>query len=248
MVAGAVQKAAGQGAARVAKKRTVLVIDDHPIVVVGIRRLLEQVVCDDLRHTSSAAEGFRLCRRARPEAVVVDLAMNAGGLAGLSFVRRLRRYDPDVPILVLTMHDDPLIARAALKAGANGYVVKDTSPEEIVQGLTAILDGTPYVSRVLASDLAFLKSREPECLAIDALSPRERNVLSLLAEGKTYAQIAANLALSYKAVAHLCNRLKPKLGVQSLQELVRFAVQNFPTASVATRKPAKHPKNQDRPT
>ncbi|ODR98726.1 hypothetical protein AUC68_09735 [Methyloceanibacter methanicus] len=220
-----------------------LIVDDHPIVVAGFRRLLHDAGWHAVEHTSSFAKAFRLCRRARPEAVVVDLAMSAGSLAGLSFVRRLRRYDSDIPILVLSMHDDPLIARAALKAGANGYVVKDTSPEELVQGLAAILHGTPYVSRVLASDLAFHKTHAPESMAIDALSSRERYVLSLLAEGKSYAQIADNLALSYKAVAHLCNRLKPKLGVQSLQELVRFAVQNFPAASTTTRKPAKHPKD-----
>lgn len=220
----------------------ILIVDDHPIVVAGFRRLLLDAGWRDVDHTPSFADAFRRWRRARPDALVVDLAMNAGGLAGLSFVRRLRRYDPDVPILVLTMHDDPRIARAALRAGANGYVVKDTAPEEVVQGLTAILDGTPYVSRLLASDLAFLKARQPESGAIDALSSRERHVLSMLAEGKSYTQIADNLAVSYKSVAHICNRLKPKLGVQSLQELVRFAVQNFPAPAPVARAPAKRSK------
>lgn len=217
----------------------ILIVDDHPIVVTGLRRLLHDAGWADVDHTSSFAKAFRRCRRSRPDAVVIDLSMNAGGLAGLSFVRRLRRFDRDVPILVLTMHNDPIIARAALRTGANGYVVKDTSPEEVVQGLTAVLDGHPYVSRVLASDLAFLKARQPASSAIDALSSRERHVLSMLAEGKTYAQIADNLALSYKAVAHICNRLKPKLGVRSLQELTHFALQNFPTAPPGARAPTK---------
>ncbi|MEM9591405.1 MAG: response regulator transcription factor [Pseudomonadota bacterium] len=217
----------------------ILIVDDHPIVGAGLRRLLHDAGWLDVHYTSSFARAFRRCRRFRPDAVVIDLATSAGALTGLSFVRRLRRYDRNIPVLVLTMHNDPIVAREALRTGANGYVVKDTSPEEIVQGVTAALDGHPYVSRMLASDLAFLKVRQPAASALDALSSRERHVLSMLAEGKTYSQIANNLALSYKAVAHICNRLKPKLGVRSLQELTHFAVQNLPTAPSGRRVRAK---------
>jgi DNA-binding NarL/FixJ family response regulator len=217
----------------------ILVVDDHPVVLAGIRLLIEEADGSVIRSAQSFSEAFRLCRRQRPAMVIVDLAMSAGPLAGLSFIRRLRRYDETVPILVLSMYDDPRIAHEALKIGANGYVVKDASNEELAVSLSAMREGLPYVSRVLASDLAFLRNREPGSMALDALSERERYVLSLMAEGKSYTQIADNLALSYKAVAHICNRLKPKLGVQSLQELVQFAVQRFPAAAGGARSSAK---------
>ena len=217
----------------------IVVVDDHPVVLAGIRLLVEEVSGAVIRSSQSFAEAFRLCRSAQPAVVVVDLATGAGALAGLSFIRRLRRYDDTVPILVLSMYDDPCIAHEALKVGANGYVVKDASNEELAVSLSTVREDLPYVSRILASDLAFLRNREPASMALDALSTRERYVLSQLAEGRSYAQIADNLALSYKAVAHICNRLKPKLRVQSLQELTHFAVQHFPTASGTARGLAK---------
>lgn len=217
----------------------ILVVDDHPVVFAGIRLLIEETRATVIHNAQSFSEAFRLCRLRRPAIVIVDLAMGAGALAGLSFIRRLRRYDESVPILVLSMYDDPRIAHEALKVGADGYVVKDASNDEIAISLETVREGLPYVSRVLASDLAFLRNRQPKSLDLEALSPRERFILSLLAEGKSYAQIADNLALSYKAVAHICNRLKPKLGVQSLQELVHFAVQHFPVTPNVARPPAK---------
>lgn len=223
----------------------ILVVDDHPVVFAGIRLLIEEAGDGVIRNARSFAEAFRLWRHLGPAIVIVDLAMGAGALAGLSFIRRLRRYDKTVPILVLSMYDDPRIAHEALKVGANGYVVKDASNDEIAISLATVREGLPYVSRILASDLAFLRTREPDSLAIEALSSRERYILSLLSEGKSYGQIADNLALSYKAVAHTCNRLKPKLGVQSLQELVRFAVQNFPKAHNVARLPAKRSKKEN---
>ncbi|WP_108682278.1 response regulator transcription factor [Methyloceanibacter sp. wino2] len=217
----------------------ILLVDDHPVVFAGIRLLIEETGGTVIRNAQSFAEAFRFCRSRRPAIVIVDLAMGAGALAGLSFIRRLRRYDESVPILVLSMYDDPRIAHEALKVGANGYVVKDASNDEIAMALTTVRQGLPYVSRILASDLAFLRNREPKTLALEALSSRERFILSLLADGKSYTQIADNLALSYKSVAHICNRLKPKLGVQSLQELVHFAVQNFPAPPNVARPLAK---------
>ena len=208
----------------------ILVVDGHPVIVAGLRHVLRDSGPHRIDHTPSFAEAFRRCRQHRPTVVVVEIAQGVRGLAGLSFVRRLRSSGLAVPIFVLSMHSDPLIAREALKLGANGYVPKDVPAEEIAQGLATVVSGTSYVSRALASDLAFLAAREPERGQIDSLSPRERHVLSLLADGKSYIQIAANLAISYKSVAHICNRLKPKLGVQSLPELVRFAMRHFPAA------------------
>lgn len=209
----------------------VLAIDDHPVTLAGLRTLLTESGTIDLHCACSFAEGLRVCRDIRPKIIVVDLAMRAGALTGLSFIRRLRRYNPAVPTLVFSMHRDPLIARAALKAGANGYVVKDAAPIEITRALADIGNGRRYVSQDIAEDIAFSGIREGLPKALKSLSARERLVLAHMAEGKTYTQIASSLALSYKAVAHICNRLKPKLGLQSLPELVHFAIRYFPGGS-----------------
>lgn len=209
-------------------RTSVLAIDDHPIALAGLRALLGASGAIDLHCACSLAEGFQICRDSKPEIVVVDLAMRAGSLAGLSFIRRLRRYNPAVAVLVLSMHRDPLVAREALKAGANGYIVKDAAPNEITRALADVSNGKRYVSQDMAADIAVSQARNRMPDVIEALSPRERLVLSHIAEGKSYAQIAGSLGLSYKAVAHICNRLKPKLGVGTLPELVLVAMRHFP--------------------
>ena len=108
----------------------VLIIDDHPIVIQGCRRLLEDMGVDAVHpHAASLAEGFRLYRQKHPDVIIVDLSMQSGALGGLSFIRRLRIHDQRTPILVLSMHADPVIVSRALELGASGYVLKDTSSE-----------------------------------------------------------------------------------------------------------------------
>jgi two-component system invasion response regulator UvrY len=107
----------------------VLVIDDHPIVLQGSMQLLESAGADEIEQPASASEGFRLYRKRKPDVIVVDLAMQAGSVNGLAFLRRLRRIDQQTPVLVLTMHRDPIVVGRALEAGATGYVLKDAPPK-----------------------------------------------------------------------------------------------------------------------
>lgn len=220
-----------QGDRAAGVQTSVLAIDDHPIALAGLRTLLTESGNIELHCACSFSEGFQVCRDIRPEIIVVDLAMRAGTFAGLAFIRRLRRYNPAVPTLVFSMHRDPLIAREALRAGANGYVVKDAAPHEITRALADISNGRRYVSQDIAETIAFSQARERFPNVIESLTARERLVLAHMAEGKSYSQIADNLALTYKAVAHICNRLKPKLGVESLPELIHFAMRHFPAGS-----------------
>ena len=112
---------------------SVLIIDDHPIVLQGCRRMLEDAGVKTVLEARDATSGYRLYRRHHPDVVIVDLAMQAGGLGGLEVIRRMRSHDPRSRILVFTMHSDPIIAARALEAGATGYVLKDTSSEELVK-------------------------------------------------------------------------------------------------------------------
>ena len=105
----------------------VLVIDDHPIVLQGVKQLLENAGVNQIYQARSLADGFRLYRTQKPNVIIVDLTIGTGALSGLSFIRRLRLLDQQTPILVLTMHSDPVIVSRALEVGATGYVLKDTS-------------------------------------------------------------------------------------------------------------------------
>ena len=136
----------------------VLLIDDHPIVLEGCRQLLKfagvkRIGVKRIVETQSLAEGFRLYRSKKPDVIIVDLAMRAGALGGLSFIRRLRLHDTRTPILVFSMHNDPFIVSRALKIEANGYILKDTPGEEIVRAFERVRDGSPYLSHELASDV-----------------------------------------------------------------------------------------------
>jgi DNA-binding NarL/FixJ family response regulator len=221
----------------------VLVIDDHPIVVEGCRHLLLESDVTAILHAQSLADGFRIYRRNKPRLILMDLAIGGKPHAGLSFIRRLRLVDAATPILILSMHHDPLVASQAVKLGANGYLVKDAPLEQIVKALTRVLEGKPYLSHQLAAEIAFLEARRRSTNPISSMSARELSVLSQLAEGRSYQQIASNLLISYKTVANVYARLKGKLGARSLPELMKIAAKHLPTTQAAIRhRPARTPR------
>lgn len=211
----------------------VLVIDDHPIIVEGCRHLLLRAGVTSIHHARTLVDGFRDYRRYKPGLILMDLAIGGKALAGFSFIRRLRLVEPATPILVFSMHDDPLIASQALKIGANGYLVKEAPAEEIVKALETVRDGRPYLSHELASEIAFMEARRRTTNPVLLMTARELGVLSQLVEGKSYGQIAANLLVSYKTVANTYSRLKAKLGARSLPELMQIAMQHLPSTQDA---------------
>ncbi|WP_454684727.1 response regulator transcription factor [Ancylobacter moscoviensis] len=202
---------------------SVLVIDDHPIVLQGCRRLLEDAGVERVLEASTVLGGYRAFRREKPDVVIVDLALHGNGLSGLMLVRRLRAQNTRTPILVFSMHGDPVIASRALEAGATGYVLKDSSSGALLEAFERVRRGQPYMSHDLAMQVALLGSRKEAPLA--DITPRELQTLSLLADGKDYALIAHELGISYKTVANTCSALKSKLGANSLPELVRCSIQ-----------------------
>jgi DNA-binding NarL/FixJ family response regulator len=203
----------------------VLVIDDHPIVIQGCRRLLEDMGVDEIFVAASLSEGFRTYRQKRPDMIIVDLSMQAGALGGLSFIRRLRVHDERTPVLVLSMHSDRMIVSRALEVGANGYLLKDTSSEELKKAFEQVRTGIPYLSNDIAMQVALVRTGVRQNPLAD-LTPRELQTLSLLAEGKPYGRIAEELKVSYKTVVNTCSQLRQKLHVKNLPELIRAAVQH----------------------
>jgi len=202
----------------------VLVIDDHPIVLQGCRRMLEDVGIATVLDARELATGYRLYRRHRPDVVIVDLAMHGSGLGGIDLIRRIRAHDQRARILVFSMHSDPIIVSRALEAGATGYVLKDTSSEELKKAFEQVRAGIPYLSNDIAMQVALVRTGVRQNPLAD-LTPRELQTLSLLAEGKPYGRIADELNVSYKTVVNTCSQLKQKLHVKNLPELIRAAVQ-----------------------
>jgi len=202
----------------------VLIVDDHPIVLQGCTRVLQDAGVGDIHEASTVAAAYRLYRRMRPDVIIADLALQGNKLGGLDLISRIRGEDRRVPILVLSMHNDPFIVRRALEAGATGYVLKDAGPHEFLDAFGAVSGGRPYLNHEMALQVAMLSSHR-STTPLGDLSPRELQAFTLLAEGKPYHQIARDLNVSYKTVANIGSQLKAKLGAQNLPELIRMAIQ-----------------------
>lgn len=211
----------------------VLLVDDHPIVLQGCRRVLEDAGVREVLEAGSAISGYRQFLRSRPDTVIVDLALNGNRLGGLDLIRRMRRHDSRVPILVLSMHTDPHIVSRALESGATGYVLKEAGPRDLLAAFQSVRAGKPYLNHEIAVQVAMLGPRR-DAGPYGNLSPRELQLLTLLAEGKAYGEIATELNVSYKTVANSCSLLKEKLGARNLPELIRMAIQYVSNGAVET--------------
>ena len=203
---------------------SVLIIDDHPIVLQGCRRMLEDAGVTVVLEARDAVSGYRLYRRHRPDVVIIDLAIQGSGLGGLPLIRRISAHDRRVGILVFSMHSDPIIVARALEAGATGYVLKDTSSEDLLEAFEKVRAGKPYLSNNLAMQVALVHTPARQN-PLAELTPRELQTLALLAEGKPYGRIAEEINVSYKTVVNVSSQLKQKLDARNLPELIRTAVQ-----------------------
>jgi DNA-binding NarL/FixJ family response regulator len=203
---------------------SVLVIDDHPVVLEGCRRLLADSGVTNILEAGDVVAGYELFCHHRPDVIIVDLAMGKNGLEGLLLIQRINSHDPQAHILVLSMHNDPIIVSRALEAGASGYIVKDAAIEDLPKAIQAIQEGDLYLGHDLAWQ-ASLASESSGQNPLVALTPRELETLTLLAAGKSYSGIAEELGISYKTVGNIGSRLKRKLVAPNLGALVRKAVQ-----------------------
>ncbi len=208
---------------------SVLIIDDHPIVLQGCRRVLEDAGIGPVLTASDLASGYRLYRRHEPDVAVIDLAIHGKGLGGIDLIRRIRAHKPRAHIVVLSMHNDPTIVARTLEAGATGYVLKDTSSEQLVKAVQQVAAGTAYLDGELAVKVALIGSGRARSNPLADLTPRELQVLSLLADGKPYDRIASELNVSYKTVVNVSSQLKQKLQAGNLPELISTAVKLLAT-------------------
>lgn len=201
----------------------ILIVDDHPIVRAGLRRLLGPELAAEVQEAASGKEALSVFRRQRPDLVILDL--NLPDIGGLEIIARLKIVDPEARILVLSMHDDPIHVMRALQAGAAGYVSKNIPPDELLEAVRRVARGRTYVEREIAEELVFSNIRTPP-QPLEDLSSRDLEILRLLAQGRSLAQIADALGIGYKTAANNCSQIKAKLRVTSTADLIRIAIQH----------------------
>ncbi|MDT0634252.1 response regulator transcription factor [Spectribacter hydrogenoxidans] len=199
----------------------ILIIDDHEVVRGGCRELLELRRFGACCEASSGEEGWQLLQDRRPQLVILDLSLP--DVHGLALIERIRARPRPPRVLVFTMHDDPTFAARALRAGAAGYITKTSPPEYLLEGVRDILAGEVYLSPDMAEALAV--SRVSALASpVQALTPREQDVFRLVASGHSNAAAADTLGLSHKSVSNYLVRIKHKLAVDSIADMVRLAM------------------------
>jgi len=196
----------------------ILIVDDHAIVRDGLSRLLAIDGDHEIKMAASGREALVTARSFRPALTILDL--NLPGLGGLELLRRMAQVGAG-KILVLSMHAEALYARRSLEAGAHGYVSKNAAPDELMTAVRRVAAGGRYIEAEIAQALALGAGAE----ALDALSPRELEIMRLLAAGSSLAEIAEALGASYKTIANTCTLIKSKLGVARTADLVRLAIE-----------------------
>jgi DNA-binding NarL/FixJ family response regulator len=203
-------------------KPRVLLADDHRIVAEGVKGLLAEEfelvgIVEDGRAMVDAA------RKLRPDVIVADISMPH--LNGIDAMVPLKQDNPDVRVVFLTMHRDAAYARRALEAGASGFVLKHSAPAELVLAVRAALQGRTFISPDLAAEV-FRTTKEKDADPLAALTPRQREILQPLAEGKSAKEIAAALGLSARTVEFHKYTLMDALGMDNNAELIRFAIKH----------------------
>jgi DNA-binding NarL/FixJ family response regulator len=201
------------------KRIRIMLVDDHPVVRQGLRKILstfEQIAIEG--EASSGREAIEMARDIKPDVVVMDISMPE--MSGIEATSILRREVPDVKVLALSMHENAAYVKQALRAGARGYILKDSAPKDLVEAISNVNSGTVPMSPQAANVLvAPTEDRQP-------LTPREIQVLQLIARGLTNKEIGAELGLGVRTVETHRENLIRKTSLPTVPELTRYAVLN----------------------
>ena len=198
----------------------ILLIEDHPIVRAGCRRMLQTKDDVKVQEAATAADGLRIVREFIPDIIILDL--NLPNVNGLSLLAALVSAAPERKIIVFSMYDDPAFAQRALESGAKGYITKNDDPDVLLQAIETVAGGGLFLTASMAGKLALMAAKGSNDPLRD-LSGREREVLELLGDGKTLAEIADRLNISYRTSASLTAQIKTKLNITSTAALIKWA-------------------------
>src|SRR5207302_4051090 len=207
--------------------KSILIVDDHPLFRKGLEQLIDSdgafAVCGE---AGTASEAMDVIRKLNPDLAIVDISLP--GANGIELIKNIRAEFPKLPILVLSMHDESLYALRALRAGAEGYVMKHEAMANVIQAIHEVFSGRPYLSPAMAAQVITKfakKSSEGESDAVDRLSDRELEILELIGKGREVREIANRLHLSPKTVETHRAHIKDKLDLKNSREVARFALQ-----------------------
>ena len=205
--------------------RSIYIVDDHPIFREGLAGIIRQR--PDLRicgQADTAAKAFEEIRRLRPDILVTDIGLP--GKSGMELLKDMHAYRAEMPVLVISMHDETLYAERVLKAGGRGYIMKQEGPDKIIEAINTVLGGRVYLSEKMAADIldqmASPGSKGNQS-PIGKLTEREFEVLQLIGAGKNGREIAKELSLSIKTVSCHQTHIREKLGMKSAAAVVHFA-------------------------
>jgi DNA-binding NarL/FixJ family response regulator len=207
--------------------RRIVLVDDHPVTREGVRILIDQepdlTVCGQ---ADSAPAALQLIQKLKPDLAVVDITLKT--TSGIELLKNVRALLPDLPVLIMSMHDESLYAERALRAGAKGYIMKHEASERILVAIRSVLSGDLYLSEKMKEKMLhrLVRSRKDEVVfTIDTLSDREMEVFQLIGNGFGTRQIADKLNLSVKTIDSYREHLKLKLRLEKGADLVRHAIQ-----------------------
>jgi DNA-binding NarL/FixJ family response regulator len=213
-----------QGASQKRPVRRVFIVDDHPVVRLGLRRIMENeadmIVCGE---AESAQQARSALKELTPDAILIDISLKGGD--GIELLKSVRAQYPALPILVVSIHDESIYAERLVAAGANGYIMKQASGDEFLLALRAVLDGRIYVSGVVRDSLlSKMAGREAAGGKSQELSIRELQVLRMIGSGLSTREIGRSLNLSAKTIESHKQRLKWKLKLDSGAKLLQYAI------------------------
>jgi two-component system invasion response regulator UvrY len=205
--------------------KRILIVDDHAVVRDGLQRIFaEEPGGVAFGEAGTFPEALRLVREQNWDVAVLDLSL--GSRSGLELLKALREIRPKLPVLILSMHSEEQFARPAFKAGAAGYLTKDSPRSELVKAINKVIEGGRYVSPALAEDLIGDLTRDTERPPHESLSPRELEVLCLIASGRTITEIAGLLSLSDRTISTYRARLLEKMRMKTNAELTHYGIKN----------------------
>ena len=215
-------------------KRKVFLVDDHPLVREWLATLINrQVDLEVCGEAESAPQALQKIEAAEPDVAIVDITLEKG--SGLELIKDLRLLRPKMAIIVLSMHDESLYAERAVRAGAKGYVTKKETTKKILFAIRQVLEGKLYVGGEIAENMAgrFIEGGKPGASRIEGLSDRELEVFRMIGRGMKTRDIAESLHISMKTVQVYCARIKGKLNLADVRQLLREAMRWHEAGSAA---------------